>query len=86
MRIIFRRCTIAAVVCDQLTFAECRLHKEIVMEAATNAMKDHKLAKVGVLYVLEVRAQWANEMAQLGKKFVQSEHVKVQASFESALS
>lgn len=47
------------------------------MEVAANAMKDDKSAKVGVLYDFEVRSHWANEMAKLGKKFVLSEHVKV---------
>ena len=37
--------TIVAVVCDQLTFAECQLHNEIVMEAAANAMKNQKPAR-----------------------------------------
>ena len=64
------RYTVAAVVCDQLSFAECQLHKEIVMEAAANAMKDHKPAKVGVLYDLEIRSHWANETAKLGKRVI----------------
>ena len=68
---------IAAVVCEQLTFAECQLHKEVIMEVAANAMKDQRPARVAVLYDLEVRAHWANEMAKLGKKFVLSDHVKV---------
>ena len=67
----------AAVVLEQLTFAECQLHNDIFMEVAANAMKDDKSAKVGVLYDFEVRSHWANEMAKLGKKFVLSEHVKV---------
>ena len=69
--------TVAAVVLEQLTFAECQLHKDIVMEVAANAMKDDKPARVGVLYDFEVRSHWANEMAKLGRKFVLGDHVKV---------
>ena len=72
------RYTVAAVALDQLSFAQCQVHKDVVMEVAAGEAKNGGSAAIGVYYDAEVRAFWADQIAKRGTKFNLEEHVQCQ--------
>ena len=70
------RYTVAAVALGQLTFADCVLHKAIVMEVAATEARDGGNPVLGVFYDADARAFWADEAAKLGDRFSISDCLK----------